>query len=49
MLFQLFQTSYLYWADGGDGSGKNMRGKILMEIRDELTKNANLQSSGGFR
>ncbi len=27
-----------YWADGGDGSGKNMLGKILMEIRDELTK-----------
>jgi len=22
-----------YWADGGDGSGKNMLGKILMEIR----------------
>lgn len=25
-----------YWADGGDGSGKNMLGKILMEIRAEL-------------
>lgn len=24
-----------YWADGGDGSGKNMLGKILMEIREE--------------
>jgi ribA/ribD-fused uncharacterized protein len=25
-----------YWGDGGDGSGKNMLGQILMEIRDEL-------------
>lgn len=25
-----------YWADGGDGSGKNMLGVILMRIRDEL-------------
>jgi ribA/ribD-fused uncharacterized protein len=25
-----------YWADGGDGTGKNMLGKILMEIREEL-------------
>lgn len=25
-----------YWADGGDGTGKNRLGKILMEIRDEL-------------
>ena len=25
-----------YWADGGDGSGKNMLGKILMQIRQEL-------------
>ena len=25
-----------YWADGGDGSGKNMLGKILMDVRDEL-------------
>jgi len=23
-----------YWADGGDGSGKNMLGKILMEVRE---------------
>lgn len=27
-----------FWADGGDGSGKNMLGKLLMELRDELTK-----------
>lgn len=29
-----------YWGDGGDGSGKNMLGKILMEVRDELRRNA---------
>ncbi|GMK37184.1 hypothetical protein PCCS19_02370 [Paenibacillus sp. CCS19] len=27
-----------YWADGGDGSGMNMLGKILMEVRDSLTE-----------
>jgi ribA/ribD-fused uncharacterized protein len=25
-----------YWADGGDGSGRNMLGKILMEVRGRL-------------
>lgn len=25
-----------YWGDGGDGSGKNMLGRILMEVRDGL-------------
>lgn len=25
-----------YWADGGDGSGDNMLGKLLMKIRQEL-------------
>lgn len=25
-----------YWADGGDGSGKNMLGKLLMQIREEI-------------
>ena len=25
-----------YWADGGDGSGKNMLGIILMEVRDKI-------------
>eukprot|EP00345_Euplotes_harpa_P011573 CAMPEP_0168334190 /NCGR_PEP_ID=MMETSP0213-20121227/10105_1 /TAXON_ID=151035 /ORGANISM="Euplotes harpa, Strain FSP1.4" /LENGTH=159 /DNA_ID=CAMNT_0008338757 /DNA_START=153 /DNA_END=632 /DNA_ORIENTATION=+ len=25
-----------YWADGGDGSGQNMLGKLLMQIRDEI-------------
>ena len=26
-----------YWGDGGDGSGKNMLGKILMEVRQRLS------------
>jgi|SRR5579871_1551393 ribA/ribD-fused uncharacterized protein len=25
-----------YWADGGDGSGRNMLGVLLMRVRDEL-------------
>jgi ribA/ribD-fused uncharacterized protein len=25
-----------YWGDGGDGSGKNMLGKILMKVREDL-------------
>jgi N-glycosidase YbiA len=25
-----------YWGDGGDGSGKNMLGRILMQLREEL-------------
>ena len=25
-----------YWGDGGDGSGENRLGKILMEIRERL-------------
>ena len=27
-----------YWGDGGDGTGKNMLGKILMKVREELKK-----------
>jgi N-glycosidase YbiA len=27
-----------YWGDGGDGTGKNMLGRILMEIRASLKK-----------
>ncbi|KAK3815438.1 MAG: hypothetical protein J3Q66DRAFT_389280 [Benniella sp.] len=27
-----------YWADGGDGTGKNMLGIILMEVRDKISK-----------
>jgi ribA/ribD-fused uncharacterized protein len=25
-----------YWGDGGDGSGQNRLGQILMQVRDEL-------------
>lgn len=27
-----------YWGDGGDGSGKNMLGLILMEVREQLKR-----------
>jgi ribA/ribD-fused uncharacterized protein len=27
-----------YWGDGGDGSGKNRLGQILMKLRDELRR-----------
>ncbi len=30
-----------YWANGGDGSGKNKLGLLLMQVREEL-KNSNL-------
>ena len=30
-----------YWGDGGDGSGKNMLGIILMEVREELQSDGN--------
>lgn len=29
-------TNDAYWGDGGDGSGRNMLGRILMQVRDEL-------------
>ena len=29
-----------YWADGGDGSGKNRLGQILTQVRDELRAGA---------
>lgn len=29
-----------YWADGGDGTGKNRLGHLLMELRAELTLKA---------
>ena len=29
-----------YWGDGGDGSGKNRLGEILMEVREELRAEA---------
>ncbi|HEY7156864.1 MAG TPA: NADAR domain-containing protein [Gemmataceae bacterium] len=33
-----------YWGDGGDGSGKNMLGRILMEVREQLRAEAELVS-----
>ncbi|HVW37422.1 MAG TPA: NADAR family protein [Pirellulales bacterium] len=30
-----------YWGDGGDGSGENMLGQILMRVRTELRKAQN--------
>ena len=27
-----------YWGDGGDGSGRNMLGRILMSVREELRR-----------
>jgi N-glycosidase YbiA len=32
-------TNDSYWGDGGDGSGQNKLGQILMSVRDELRKN----------
>jgi ribA/ribD-fused uncharacterized protein len=31
-----------YWGDGGDGTGKNLLGQILMHLRDELREAENL-------
>ena len=27
-----------YWGDGGDGHGRNMLGRILMEVREALSQ-----------
>ncbi|UXI67933.1 NADAR family protein [Tahibacter amnicola] len=27
-----------YWGDGGDGSGKNKLGQLLMQVRDQIRK-----------
>jgi ribA/ribD-fused uncharacterized protein len=29
-----------YWGDGGDGSGKNMLGRILMQVRQKLREDS---------
>ena len=29
-------TNDCYWGDGGDGSGRNVLGRILMEVREQL-------------
>jgi N-glycosidase YbiA len=31
-------TNDSYWGDGGDGSGKNRLGQILMQVREELRR-----------
>ena len=31
-----------YWGDGGDGTGKNRLGKLLMQLRAELRKSASI-------
>jgi ribA/ribD-fused uncharacterized protein len=31
-------TNDSYWGDGGDGSGRNRLGQILMSVREELRK-----------
>ena len=33
-------TNDAYWGDGGDGSGKNRLGQILMQVRGELRSQA---------
>ena len=39
-------TNDAYWGDGGDGKGKNMLGRLLMEVREELSCQ---QASGAVR
>lgn len=29
-----------YWGDGGDGTGQNMLGRLLMEMRERFAKEA---------
>ncbi len=38
-----------YWADGGDGSGKNMLGKILMEVREAIKNGRTQYENGNFK
>jgi ribA/ribD-fused uncharacterized protein len=37
-------TNDRYWADGGDGSGKNRLGQLLMELRGELLREQSRQN-----
>jgi N-glycosidase YbiA len=34
-----------YWGDGGDGSGKNMLGRILMQVRESLCQASAIDST----
>ena len=38
-----------YWGDGGDGSGQNKLGKLLMQVRSELQANGQYKSSSRRR
>ncbi len=40
-------TNDRYWADGGDGSGKNRLGQLLMELRSELRRESLTGASKG--
>jgi ribA/ribD-fused uncharacterized protein len=35
-----------YWGDGGDGRGRNMLGRILMSVRDELRRQEPAREAG---
>ena len=37
----------LYWGDGGDGTGKNALGLMLMELRAELRRSQNAAATAG--
>ena len=37
-------TNDSYWGDGGNGSGQNRLGILLMQVRDEIARS---QSAGG--
>ncbi|MCP5017672.1 MAG: NADAR family protein [Ketobacter sp.] len=37
-----------YWADGGDGSGLNMLGKILMEVREAIKAGKTKYENGNY-
>lgn len=36
-----------YWGDGGDGSGKNVLGRILMEVRDKMRADSEANDGDG--
>lgn len=35
-----------YWGDGGNGKGKNMLGRILMQVRESLRSNSDEKPAG---
>jgi ribA/ribD-fused uncharacterized protein len=38
-----------YWGDGGDGTGENRLGKMLMEVRDYIKENFDWLFNGGYK